>query len=75
MATRRLEIGLDGGSVLRLTVDESLVGDVPGNVLAGGERWLSIAADEGTFWVARDQVRYVRVPAGQVPGRVGFSGS
>jgi hypothetical protein len=31
-----------------------------------------VSADEGTFWVDRDQIVYVRVPPGEVSGRVGF---
>jgi hypothetical protein len=72
MATRRLELGFEGGTVLRLTVDEALVGDLHGNVLSGSGRWVSLSADEGTFWVDRERVAYARVPPGEVSGRVGF---
>ncbi|MFP5452241.1 MAG: hypothetical protein ACLGG9_10910 [Thermoleophilia bacterium] len=72
MATRRLELGFEGGTVLRLTVDEALVGDVPGSILSGSGRWASVSADEGTLWVDRDRIVYVRVPPGEVSGRVGF---
>lgn len=75
MATRRLELGLPGGTVLRLTVDEAVASDVPGSLLAGDDPWTTIVAEEGTFWVQRAEVLYVRVPPGQVPGRVGFAGS
>lgn len=75
MATRRLELGFEGGTVLRLTVDEAVVGDVPGRLLAGEGRWVEVDAEEGDFWVARDELRYVRVPPGEAPGRVGFRGS
>jgi len=75
MATRRLELGFEGGTVLRLTVDAELAGDVRGRLLSGDERWVELAAEEGAFWVARDELRYVRVPPGETPGRVGFRGA
>jgi hypothetical protein len=75
MATRRLELGMPGGTVLRLTVDEALAADVPSRLLSGEEPWSTIVAEEGTFWVQRSEVLYVRVPPGEVPGRVGFRDS
>lgn len=75
MATRRLELGFPGGTVLRLTVDEAVAADVPARLLAGDEPWSTIVADEGTFWVQRAELLYVRVPPGDAPGRVGFAGS
>ncbi len=75
MATRRLELGFEGGTVLRLTVDEALVADVPGRLLSGEAPWSEITADEGTFWIQRAELLYVRVPPGEAPGRVGFAGS
>lgn len=75
MATRRLELGFEGGTVLRLTVDESVVGDVPTRLLAGEERWVALNAEEGAYWLSRDELLYVRVPPGEAPGRVGFRGA
>jgi hypothetical protein len=76
MATRRLELGFDGGTVLRLTVDEAVSDDLTRALDAGnGPVWRSIEAEEGTFWIAEKDLRYVRLAPGEVPGRVGFGGS
>lgn len=75
MATRRLELGFAGGTVLRLTVDAAVASDIPGALLSGDDRWAHLVAEEGGFWVDREELVYVRVPPGEVPGRVGFSGT
>lgn len=76
MATRRLELGFDGGTVLRLTVDSEVAAEFTG-ALAGtpGTSWRSIEAEEGTFWIDQEELVYVRLPPGEAPGRVGFGGS
>jgi hypothetical protein len=73
MATRRLELGFEGGTVLRLTVDEALCGTITDGLSGGG--WTTLEAEEGTFWIDLGEVLYVRMPPGQGPGRVGFGGS
>lgn len=75
MATRRLELGFEGGSVLRLTVDDAVAADIPAALLAGDEPWAHLVAEEGAFWIARRELTYVRLPPGDAPGRVGFGGS
>jgi hypothetical protein len=75
MATRRLELGFEGGTVLRLTVDETVSADVTAGLTAGGgTSWRSIEAEEGTFWIDQDDLVYVRLPHGEAP-HVGFGGS
>lgn len=76
MATRRLELGFEGGTVLRLTVEESVANDVTAALGAngGGAGWRSIQSEEGTFWVDQGELIYVRLPPGEPP-RVGFGGS
>jgi hypothetical protein len=75
VSTRRLELGFEGGTVLRLTVAAevatAVTGALPG---APGPSWRSIEAEEGTFWVDQSELLYVRLPPGEVP-RVGFGGS
>jgi hypothetical protein len=73
MATRRIELGFEGGTVLRLTVDEALSSTLTNDLGGGG--WTSLEAEEGTFWVNLGEVVDVRLPPGQAPGRVGFGGS
>jgi hypothetical protein len=76
MATRRLEMGFEGGTVLRLTVDEAVVGAITAALESGGDSsWRAIEAEEGTFWVDQDELVYVRLPPGEAPSRVGFGGT
>jgi len=76
MATRRLELGFDSGTVLRLTVEEAVSDALTGALAAGnGPVWRSIEAEEGTFWIAEKELLYVRLAPGEVSGRVGFGGS
>jgi hypothetical protein len=76
MATRRLELGFEGGTVLRLTVNEEVADAVTADLAAGkGASWREIVAEEGTFWVDQGELLYVRLPPGNAPGRVGFGGS
>ena len=76
MATRRLELGFEGGTVLRLTVDTSVAEDMTASLSANGDSsWRSIDAEEGTYWIDQRELIYVRLPPGEAPGRVGFGGS
>ena len=76
MATRRLELGFEGGTVLRLTVDEGVADEVTVAIAADrGPSWRSIVAEEGTFWIDQSELIYVRLPPGEAFGRVGFGGS
>ena len=76
MATRRLELGFEGGTVLKLTVDSAVAEGFTSDLAAGeGPAWRAIESDEGTFWVDQGELVYVRLPPGEAPGRVGFGGS
>lgn len=76
MATRRLELGFEGGTVLRLTVNSEVAeGFTAGLADGSGASWQAIESDEGVFWVDRGELIYVRLPPGEAPGRVGFGGS
>jgi hypothetical protein len=74
VASRRLELGFEGGSVLRITVEEAAAQQLTG-ALGTDPGWHAIEADEGTFWVNRGELRYVRMAPGDAPSRVGFGGS
>ena len=76
MATRRLELGFEGGTVLRLTVDAAVAQEVTATLAGDGSTgWRSIDAEEGTFWVDQGELIYVRLPPGEVSGSVGFGGA
>jgi hypothetical protein len=76
MATRRLEMGFEGGTVLRLTVDAAVAEQVTtGLTGTNGGGWRSVEAEEGTFWFDQAELVYVRLPPGEVSGRIGFGGS
>ena len=73
MAGRRIEIGFEGGSVLRLTVAEGAAQELVG-ALGNGDGWRSVEAEEGTHWLNTGEFLYVRLVPGE-PSRVGFGGS
>jgi hypothetical protein len=76
MATRRIELGFDSGTVLRLTVAEAVSDALTAALGAGnGPAWRAIEAEEGTFWIAEKELLYVRLAPGEAPARVGFGGS
>ena len=74
MATRRLELGFEGGTFLRLTVEEALATEMTEALTNGrGSQWREIAAEEGTYFIDQTELLYVRLPPRE-PGRVGFGG-
>jgi len=73
LGERRLELGFEGGTVVRLTVTAAVAAELTDG-LAGGGSWRSVAAEEGTYWINQDDLIYVRL-APQTPGRVGFASS
>lgn len=75
MATRRLELGFEGGTVLRLTVDDAVAAKLTGGLSGDDGSWSAVEAEEGAFWVDRGKLIYVRLPPGEPHGRVGFGGS
>ena len=75
MATRRLELGFEGGTVLRLTVEEAVSDELTTSLSGGASSWRSIPSDEGVFWINPGELVYVRLPPGEAPGRVGFGDS
>lgn len=75
MATRRLELGFEGGTVLRLTVDDATAAGLTEALSAGTAGWRSVESEEGVFWVNPGELVYVRLPPGEAHGQVGFGGS
>jgi hypothetical protein len=70
VATRRVEAGFEGGTVLRLTMEESAVDELTTGL--GGDGWRAVEADEGRFWLNVGDLVYVRVIPGEAAGRIGF---
>ena len=56
MATRRVEVGFEGGTVLRLTIPEEDVDALTGSL--GSEGWKSVEADEGRVWLNVGELVY-----------------
>ncbi len=71
--SRRIELGLEGGGVLLLTVGDSDVAALRGAL--GGSGFHELASEEGEHAVDLGKVVYLRVLPGEVTGRVGFSGA
>ena len=69
MATRRLEIGFEGGTALRLTGEQEAADALVGTL--GGDGWQSVEAEEGTYWLNPDELCYVRLVADAGP-KIGF---
>jgi hypothetical protein len=70
VATRRVEVGFEGGTVLRLTIEETAVDELTASL--GGDGWRSFDADEGQIWISQKSLVYVRVVPGEAAGRIGF---
>lgn len=71
--SRRVELGLDGGGVLIVTLDAAAVSALTGTYTGGGG-FYSVTSDEGEHVVNLEKVTYVRVLTGDAPARPGFGG-
>lgn len=72
MAGRRLELGFEGGAVLRVTLEEAAVETLTSSL--GNEKgWTALTAEDETVWVNLGDLVYVRVPP-VANHRVGFAG-
>ncbi len=71
--SRRIELGLEGGGVLLLTVGDSDVATLRGAL--GGTGFHDVSSEEGDHAVDLAKVVYLRVLPGEVTGRIGFSGA
>ncbi len=75
MATgRRVEMGFDGGTILRLTIEEQVAQDLVAALGNGDGKWSSVESEEGTHWLNTRELVYIRLVPGE-PSRVGFGGS
>ena len=73
-AGRRVEMGFEGGTILRLTVPEQAAQDLVAGLGNGDGDWRSVEAEEGTHWLNTGELVYIRLVPGE-PSRVGFGGS
>lgn len=71
--SRRVELGLEGGGVLLLTVEDADVASLQA-ALNGERLWHTVDSEEGENTIDLARVTYVRVLPGIV-SRVGFGGS
>ncbi len=67
--SRRLEVGFEGGTVLQLTTSQDVADGLVGAL--GGESWLSVEAEEGTYWLNSEELCYVRLITDSGP-KIGF---
>jgi len=72
MAGRRLELGFEGGAVLRVSLEEAAVATLTAS-LGNDKGWTALQAEEETVWVNLGDLVYVRVPP-VANHRVGFAG-
>jgi len=70
--SRRVELGLEGGGVLLVTVDEPDVAALTTAYTAGG--FHEVTSDEGDNVVNLAKVTYLRVLPGEAKSRLGFGG-
>jgi hypothetical protein len=63
-------VGFEGGTVLRLTIEETAVDELTASL--GNDGWRSFDADEGRMWLNQKSLVYVRVVPGEAAGRIGF---
>lgn len=69
--SRRLELGFDGGTVLRVTVDDDVATRLTSGLTGDASGWQEVATEDSTCWVRLSELRYVRVP-NEGPRGIGF---
>lgn len=69
MSGRRLELGFEGGTVLRLTVEQSAADALVAAL--DNESWQKVEAEEGTYWLNPNELCYVRMVS-DAPPKIGF---
>jgi len=71
---RRVDLGFEGGTIVRLTVEQASVDALVAG-LDGGGGWRSVESEEGTYWLNLGELVYLRLVPGEAPPRVGFGGT
>lgn len=73
MSARRVELGFEGGTVLRVNVEEGVLQSLTSSLTTDGAGWIELDTDDGVTWVDLGEVVYLRIP--KEPRGVGFSGA
>jgi hypothetical protein len=68
---RQIEVGYEGGTVVRLTLDEESAQQLVGALEGGG--WHRAEANEGAHLLNLDRAVYLRLE--ERPERIGFGGA
>lgn len=71
--SRRVELGLEGGGVLLLTVEDDDADALRGAL--GSSGFHEVASDEGENAIDLSKVTYMRVLPGDASNRIGFGGA
>jgi hypothetical protein len=74
VAGRRVDLGFEGGTIVRLTVEQASVDELVAG-LGNGGGWRSVESEEGTYWLNLAELVYLRLVPGEAPPRVGFGGT
>lgn len=74
---RRVDLGFEGGTVLRVTLEDDAVTALTGALGngAGAEGWRELSAEEGPHWINVGELVYVRLAPREASGRIGFGGA
>jgi len=73
MAARRIELGLEGGAVLRVTMDEADLEQFTRSLSGEASGWTQMRTDDSVCWVDLGKVTFTRVWNEKVRN-VGFRG-
>ena len=71
MAQQQIELGYEGGGVLRLKVDETAAAAMQAALAGGG--WHEVMTESGQHWVNLAKLVYLRLD--EAPAGVGFRGT
>jgi hypothetical protein len=72
---RRVDLGFEGGTIVRLTCEQRSVDELVEGLGNNGGGWRSVESEEGTYWLNLDELVSVRLVPGEAPPRVGFGGT
>jgi|GEM_PF-3508924 len=75
MAARRLELGFEGGAVLRVSMEEADVQALTSAMQGGANPgWTQVAVDDGVCWVDLAKLTFARI-WNESSRNVGFRGA
>jgi hypothetical protein len=74
MAARRLELGFEGGAVLRVSMEETDLQSLTAALQGGTAGWTEIAVEDGRCWVDLRKLAFTRI-WNEASRNVGFRGA